>query len=80
MRKGRQIDRRWDMRRYKGDCAIYAYCKCGFYYACEKEITDEQGRFGFVIDENRVYNYCPKCGAHKKWYNDPARKIDKFQW
>lgn len=79
MRKGRQIDKNWDIRRYKGDGALYAYCKCGFYYSCEK-IDNNNQRFHIIIDKNKLYHYCPYCGAHKKWYNEIPRKIDKFQW
>jgi len=79
MRKGRQIDHNWDIRRYKGDCAFYAYCKCGFYYPCHK-ISHSTDIFKTEIDLNKIYHYCPNCGAHKKWYNDIPRKINKFQW
>lgn len=71
---GRGIDRSWDVRKYKGDGAYYAYCRCGFHYSCG-DIMNQR-------DPNtwRLYNYCPRCGAHKKWYNTIPRRIDKFPW
>ena len=32
MRRGRQVDKLWKVRKYKGDLALYAHCKCGFDY------------------------------------------------
>ena len=74
MRKGRQIDRSWDMRKYKGDGAIYAYCKCGFYYPCYK-INKNENCFEVIIDPNKIYHYCPYCGKpiitfSKKYYEE----------
>lgn len=73
MRKGRGIDHYWDIRRYMGDASYYAFCRCGYYYLCGSAFHKDK-------PENWVlYHYCPKCGAHKKYYNsDAPRYIDKF--
>ena len=75
MRKGRQVDRNWNIRKYKGDLALYAYCKCGFYYCCSKLVGPK-----IEIDPHKLYHYCPNCGAHKKYYNERARLMNKFQY
>ena len=82
MRKGRQIDRKWDIRKYKGDGALYAHCKCGFEYCCSSSRRNEDGSWTLkqYINPNKIYRYCPNCGARKKWYNTTERKIDKFPW
>ena len=80
MRKGRQIDRDWDIRKYKGDIAFYAHCSCGFQYACSSSKRNEDGTCNFQQEITKMYNYCPNCGAHKKYYNAVERKIDKFPW
>ena len=74
MRKGRGVDRSWDVRIYKGDGAYYAFCRCKWYYAC-----------GSILDRDpnhwKIYPYCPSCGAHKKWYNTIPKKMNKeFPW
>lgn len=72
---GRGIDRNWDVRKYKGDGAYYAYCRCKFFYSCGDIINKKEP------DTWLSYHYCPSCGAHKKWYNTTPRKIDKyFPW
>ena len=30
----RGTDHNWEIRRYRGDIALYAHCKCGFFYSC----------------------------------------------
>ncbi len=82
MRKGRQIDRHWEIRRYKGDIALYAHCKCGFNYCCSSNKRNEDGSWSFeqYINLNKIFHYCPNCGAHKKWYSNEIKKINKFQW
>lgn len=74
MRKGRGIDHRWDIRRYLGDLAFYAYCRCGWYYCCGDDLNNKEP------EKWKLYPYCPCCGAHKKRYNDVPRKINKFQY
>ena len=82
MRKGRQVDKKWDIRKYKGDGALYAHCKCGFEYCCSSSRRNEDGSWTLkqYINSYKIFHYCPNCGAHKKWYNTIERKIDKFQW
>lgn len=63
-------DHSWDIRKYIGDMAYYAFCKCGWYYAC-----------GGAFPENRInilYNYCPQCGAKKTKYNELPRQMNKW--
>ena len=71
MRKGRGIDHNWEVRKYKGDGAYYACCRCGWYYACGS-IIDRQ-----KPEEWKMYPYCPSCGAHKKRYNIKPQKMEK---
>lgn len=82
MRKGRQIDRIWEIRKYKDDLALYAHCKCGFEYYCSSNKRNEDGSWSFEQEINpyKIYHYCPNCGAHKKWYSYFIQKIDKSRW
>ena len=43
MKKGRRIDHAWNIRKYKGDLALYAHCSCGFQYACSSNKRNEDG-------------------------------------
>ena len=70
-RKGRGIDHVWELIRYKHDAAIYARCKCGFRY----HVSDGVG----IFKPERLYSYCPNCGARKKRYIDEIKKLD-FDW
>ena len=81
MRKGRQVDRKWDMRKYKGDLALYAHCKCGFEYCCSSNKRNEDGSWSLEHEINpyKLFHYCPNCGAHKKWYFIKVKKIDKLK-
>ena len=80
MKKKRGKDHSWDVRKYKGDLAWYAHCKCGFKYACSSSKRNEDGTWGLEQEINTLYYYCPCCGARKKWYNPEVHKIDKFPW
>ena len=69
MKHKRGSDHNWDIRRYIGDVAYYAFCKCGWYYSC-----------GSVLHKEKpfsLYCYCPNCGARKKWYNSDPRQMNK---
>lgn len=66
MRKGRSIDHHWEIRKYNGDIALYAHCRCGFEYACSSNKRKLDGSFSFEQEIDSLYNYCPNCGAHKK--------------
>ena len=79
MRKGRGIDHHWEIRKYNFDLALYAHCRCGFQYACSHNKRVENG-FAFGQEIDFLYNYCPNCGAHKKWYNEVPVKINKYPW
>ena len=39
MKMKRGTDHWWEVRRYKGDAALYAHCKCGFQYHCSSTIA-----------------------------------------
>lgn len=68
---GRGIDHHWNVRKYTGDAAYYARCRCGYYYCC----GDSLFRKNYV--DWTLYNYCPSCGAHKKWLNPKPQLIDR---
>lgn len=72
--KGRGIDHHWDIRKYKGDTAFYAYCRCGWHYSCGDTLNYKDP------DTWILHNYCSYCGAHKKWYNYIPREMNKFQY
>ena len=78
MKMKRGTDHWWEVRRYRGDAALYAHCKCGFKYNCSSSRKDENGRWKETI--TKIYLYCPCCGARKKWYNDEPKKIEKYSW
>ena len=76
----RGTDHNWEIRKYKGDICYYARCKCSFQYCCSSSVRihDEPGGSQQII--NKIYPYCPQCGARKKWYNEEPIKFDKFFW
>ena len=76
MRKGRGIDHHWETRKYKGDGAIYAHCRCGFEYNCSSSKMNEDGSWSLRQVITKLYPYCPNCGAHKKWYNPEPKKME----
>ena len=53
----------WYIRKYKGDGAIYAYCRCGYKYGCYKLDEHFKVRLGYT------FPYCPQCGEYKKFLN-----------
>ena len=71
----RGTDHSWDVRRYKGDTALYAHCNCGFEYNCSRTEYDKEK--GFINKITFIYHYCPNCGARKKWYNEVPHKMSK---
>ena len=75
-RKGRAIDHCWQFVKYKGDGAFYAKCSCGFRYACYKH--DPPNTLRSVPDPEKLYNYCPYCGARKTRYYDEPVYINKY--
>ena len=75
--RGCGIDHTWKILKFRGDAAFYAKCKCGF---LQHGITaNEPGTAIFKFASNRLYPYCPKCGAKKKWFTDVER-VDKEMW
>ena len=78
MKMKRGTDHWWEVRRYHGDAALYAHCKCGFQYNCSSYEKDEEGYWKSKI--KYIYLYCPHCGARKKWYNDEPNKFEKYSW
>ena len=52
---------RWYIRKYLGDGALYAYCRCGYKYPCYK-MTDQ-----FKVTLGYTYPYCPQCGEFKRF-------------
>ena len=76
-RKGRAIDHVWEFVKYKGDLCFYARCSCGFRYGCWKS------KPGTLITEpapEKLYNYCPLCGARKTKYSIRNERIDKYSF
>ena len=66
----RGTDHNWEIRRYYGNIAWYAHCKCGYEYCCSKNSKDSlKQELGWLS------SYCPNCGARKKWYNEEPIKF-----
>ena len=74
MKMKRGTDHYWEVRRYKDDIALYAHCKCGFEYSCSSSARNEDGTWSFKQVITKIWQYCPNCGARKKWYNDIPKK------
>lgn len=77
-RQKRGIDNHWQVRKYRGDIAWYAHCKCGFQYKCSSSTRNEDGSWSLKQQVSFLYHYCPHCGARKKWYNETPMKIDRY--
>lgn len=80
MRKGRGIDHEWQICKYLGDIALYARCKCGFYYSCSSSARNPDGTWSFKQEITKLYHYCPNCGARKKYYNETPQQVNKYLW
>ena len=80
MRKGRGIDHNWQVCKYIDDIALYARCKCGYYYRCSSNKRNEDGTWSLEQETTKLYHYCPNCGAHKLWYNEEPQKMDIGLW
>lgn len=72
----RGTDHTWEMRRYPGDIALYASCKCGYEYAASVSKRREDGSLSFEQEIRILYYYCPQCGARKKWMTE-INKVKK---
>lgn len=77
-RQKRGIDNHWQVRKYYGDAALYAHCKCGFQYCCSSSTRNEDGSWSLKQQVSFLYRYCPRCGARKKWYNEEPVKMDRY--
>jgi hypothetical protein len=51
----------WYIRKYRGDGAIYARCRCGYQYGCYKTVDKFKIKIGYT------YPYCPQCGEFKRF-------------
>ena len=82
MKNKRGTDHNWQIIRYKDDICLYARCKCGFDYACSINKRKEDGTLSFIqeVVPNKIYPYCPYCGAKKKTYDSEVTKLDKNRW
>jgi hypothetical protein len=80
MKMKRGTDHNWNIRKYKGDIAFYAHCRCSFQYVCSTDAKTEDGMRTTRQIISKIYLYCPQCGARKKWYNEEPIRIDKFSW
>ena len=78
-RKGRAIDHYWKFVKYKGDLAFYARCSCGFYYQCDKS-KYENATIPTVPAPEKLYHYCPYCGARKIRYYDEPIYSNKYRY
>ena len=71
MKNKRGTDHWWRLFQYRDSETIFAKCKCGFIYpSCESTGEPQEQRFV------KLYNYCPRCGAKKKYYDDEIRVVD----
>lgn len=78
----RGTDHGWTIIKYKGDGALYAKCLCGFHYNCSGSKRKPDGTWSLIqeIKQEKLYPYCPNCGARKKYYSDIIIHVDKFPW
>lgn len=77
-RKGRAIDHYWQFCKYKGDTAFYARCSCGFRHPCFKNI--QPNTLCIVPDPEKLFNYCPHCGARKTRYYEEPIYINRYSF
>lgn len=77
-RKGRGIDHTWEIVKYRGNMAIYSRCKCGFRHSCYRNGDRDKGEAWTVFEPRYLYNYCPHCGAKKKYYTEGIKRLDEM--
>ena len=72
----RGTDHTWEIVKLYGDCAIYAECKCGYFYNVSLHEFDENGwKPPQKADVNKLTRYCPNCGARKLRYIPEVRCV-----
>ena len=76
----RGTDHTWHLRKYSGDIAIYAKCSCGYEYACSRSKRNPDNTWSFEQEVWLFHNYCPHCGARKKYMGDFVEHIDRGWW
>ena len=76
----RGTDPNWEIRKYDGDMALYASCKCGFQYNCSSKTRQPDGTWSLKQHITLFYNYCPVCGVYKKWCNTEPIEVHRFIW
>ena len=78
MRTIRGKDKYWEIKKYRGDIAWYAHCKCGFNYACSACKRNEDSSWSTQQEIVKLYHYCPNCGSHKHFYNTEPIKVNQM--
>lgn len=73
-------DHIWRIVKFKGDVTLYAKCKCGYYYPCSKSKRLEDGSWSAQQEIVFIHNYCPECGAKKKWWDETILRLDRYRW
>ena len=68
MRKERGIDHRWQIRKYCGNIALFAHCKCGFEYPCSSNkrrgtCLENSGSVKLVVRVHRPPPYVKRTQA-----------------
>lgn len=80
MNKGRGKDHVWRFVRFRGDIGIYAKCRCGYFYHCSKIEHPDGIGIRSIIDVDKIFPYCPNCGARKTRYETEVREIDRYMF
>lgn len=84
-RPKRGKDSWWRMVKYPYNGAIYAVCKCGYERSAFRNyLHDKRGEFkrnesGELIllrEPDNLKNYCPDCGARKKWWSNNIEEVE----
>ena len=78
MKMKRGTDHCWTIRRYIGDIAWYAGCKCGYEFVCSTNERNEDGSWSAKQKISHLFRYCPICGARKKQYY-PVVKVERMR-
>lgn len=73
-------DHVWEIRKYKIDSAYYMHCSCGFEHACHTQYADNDGVWHISNSVFATYNYCPNCGARKKYETGVKHFDDAPPW